>query len=171
MDQRGKKIGDEQRSYKNGTPRTNLTAGDLDDISHNRMLNDSVINSFQQMLKSQHIHAHGLQGPVLGLGLNFTICRNVLFVQILHYGNLHWVAISTYQGEVFLMDSLFNGRIVYHTKRQICSIANNEQDALKTIAPAAQQQPNGADCGAPTTASIPHRTINHQSTPNPTPPK
>ena len=46
MDQRGKKIGDEHRSYKNGTPRTNLTAGDLDDISHNRMLNGSVINSF-----------------------------------------------------------------------------------------------------------------------------
>ena len=47
MDQRGKEIGDEQRSYKNETPRTNLTAGDLGNISHNRMLNGSVINSFQ----------------------------------------------------------------------------------------------------------------------------
>ena len=105
MDQRGKKIGDEERSYKNGAPRTNLTAGDLDDISHNRMLNDSVINPLQQMLKSQHIHANGLQDPVLGQGLNFAIC-SVLFVQILHYGNLHWVAISAYgcnPGEVFLM--------------------------------------------------------------------
>ena len=47
VDQRGKEIGDEERSYKNETPRTNLTAGDLGNISHNRMLNGSVINSFQ----------------------------------------------------------------------------------------------------------------------------
>ena len=47
VDQRGKEIGDEQHSYKNETPRTNLTAGDLGNISHNRMLNGSVINSFQ----------------------------------------------------------------------------------------------------------------------------
>ena len=47
MDQRGKENADEMRSYKNQTPRTNLTARDLGDISHNRILNDSVINSFQ----------------------------------------------------------------------------------------------------------------------------
>ena len=132
VDQRGKKIGDEQRSYKNGTPRTNLTAGDLSDISHNRMLNGSVINSFQQMLKSQYIHANGLQDPVPGQGLNFAICCNVPFVQILHDVNLHWVAISTYgcNPEVLSMDSLFNGRIADHTKIQICSIVNYEQDVL-----------------------------------------
>ena len=61
VDQRGKEIGDEQRSYKNETPKTNLTAEDLGVISHNRMLNDSVVNSFQQVLKSQYIHANGLQ--------------------------------------------------------------------------------------------------------------
>ena len=132
VDQRGKKIGDEQRSYKNGTPRTNLTAGDLSDISHNRILNGNVINSFQQMLKSQYIHANGLQDPVLGQGLNFAICRNVPFEQILHDVNLHWVAISTYgcNPEVFSMDSLFNGRIADHTKIQMCSIVNYEQDVL-----------------------------------------
>ena len=89
VDERVKKIGDEQCFYKNGTPRINLTAGDLDDISHNRMLNDSVINSFQQMLESEYIHANGLQNPVLGQGLNFDICCNILFVQILLYGNLY----------------------------------------------------------------------------------
>ena len=89
VDQRGQKIEDKQRCYKNRTPRTNLTAEDLGDISHNRMLNDGVINSFQHMLKSQYIHANGLQDPALGQGLNFANCRNVLFVQILHDGNLH----------------------------------------------------------------------------------
>ena len=140
VDQRGQKIGDEQRSCKNGTPRTNLTAGDLSDISHNRMLNGSVINSFQQMLIS--IYSNGLQDPVLGQGLNFAICRNVPFVQILHDVNLHWVAISTYgcNPEVFSMDSLFNGRIADHTKIQICSIVNCEQDVLKIIVLPIQQQ-------------------------------
>ena len=52
------------------------------------MLNDSVINSFQQMVESEYIHANGLQNPVLGQGLNFAICCNILFVQILLYGNL-----------------------------------------------------------------------------------
>ena len=95
VDQRGKKIGDEQRSYENGAPRTNLTAEDLGNTSHKRMLNDSVIDSFQQMLKSQYIHGNGLQDPVFGRGLNLAICRDVSFVQI-HDENLHWVAISTY---------------------------------------------------------------------------
>ena len=113
------------------------------------MLNDSVINSFQQMLKSQYIHANGLQDPVLGQGINFAICRNVPFVQIVHDGNLHWVAISTCgcnPGEVFLIDSLFNGRIADHTKRQTCSIVNYDQAVLKIIALPVQQQSNGVDC-------------------------
>ena len=119
VDQRGKEIGDEQRSYKNETPRTNLTAGDSGVISHNRILNGSVINSFQEVLKSQYIHANGLQDSLLGQGLNFAICCDVPFVQILHHGNLHWVTISTYgcnPGEVFLMDSLFNGRFADQPK-------------------------------------------------------
>ena len=39
----------EDLSQKN--PRVNLTAGDLNDLSHNRMLNDNIIQTFQQMLK------------------------------------------------------------------------------------------------------------------------
>ena len=53
------------------------------------MLIDSVINSFQQMLKSQYIHAKGIQDLVLGQGLDFAIFPNVLFVQILIDGNLY----------------------------------------------------------------------------------
>ena len=58
-------------------------------------------------------------------------------MQILHDGNLHWVAISTYgcnPEEVFLMDSLFSGHIADHIKRQLCSIMNYEQDVSKITA-------------------------------------
>ena len=69
------------------------------------MVSESVINSFQQMLKSQYIQANGLQDPVLGQEPNFDVYRNLPFVQILHDGNLHWVAINPYgcnPSEVFL---------------------------------------------------------------------
>ena len=36
----------ENLSQKN--PKVNLTAGDLSDLSHNRMLNDNIIQTFQQ---------------------------------------------------------------------------------------------------------------------------
>ena len=37
VDQRGKRSGDEQRSFKNGAPRTNVATGDLGDIAHKRI--------------------------------------------------------------------------------------------------------------------------------------
>ena len=55
----------ENLSQKN--PRVNLTAGDLNDLSHNRMLNGKIIQTFQQMLKIQHPNANSLQDPVLTL--------------------------------------------------------------------------------------------------------
>ena len=35
--------------------RINLTAGNLSDLSHNRMLNDNIIQTFQQILKIQYL--------------------------------------------------------------------------------------------------------------------
>ena len=105
------------------TPRVNLTVGDLSDLLHNRMLNDNIIQTFQQMLKIQYPDANGLQDPVLGQALSFAVYQTTPFVQVLHDGSLHWVAISTYnckEGEIFLMDSMFRGRVAHKTKRQIC---------------------------------------------------
>ena len=51
--------------------------------------------------------------------------KSIPFVQVLHNGRMHWVATSTFgcnQDESYLKDSLFNGRIAEHTKKQICSI-------------------------------------------------
>ena len=44
----------------------NLTASDLSDLSHNRMLNDGTIQTFQQMLKIQ-------QDPALGQASIFAL--------------------------------------------------------------------------------------------------
>ena len=135
----------------NKTPRSTLTQIDLKDISENEMLNDdNVIHVFQRMMKEQYPDSNGLQDPVLGQKMHFNVFRNIPCVQVLHDGKLHWIAMSTYNcapGEVFLMDSLFSGRIADHTKRQICSILHCGKEALKINVLPVQQQSNGTDYG------------------------
>ena len=67
----------------------------MNDLSHNRMLNNNIIQTFQQMLKIQYPDANDLQDPVLGLKL--AAYQTIPFVQVLHDGSLHWIAISTYK--------------------------------------------------------------------------
>jgi Ulp1 family protease len=126
-----------------------LSHKDLLEISNGEMLSDKVINSFQHLMKTQY-NANGLQDTVLGQTLHYQIYRSEPFVQILHDGRIHWVVISTYgcnPGEVNLLDSLFNGRIADHIKRQICANLNFTGDQLKINVIPVQQQTNGVDCG------------------------
>ena len=110
--------------------RVNLAADDLNDLSHNRMLNDNIIQKLQQILKIKYPDANGLQDSVLGQALNFAVYQTIPFVQVLREGSLHWIAISTNngkEGEVFLMDSMFRGRVTHQTKRQVCSILSSNK--------------------------------------------
>ena len=61
------------------TPRVNLAVGDLSDLSHYRMLNDNIIQTFQQMLKIQYPDGNGLQDPVLGQALSFAVYQTTPF--------------------------------------------------------------------------------------------
>ena len=137
----------------------NISDEDLEDLRSNEMLSDNVINLFQNMIKRKFKDANGLQDTVLGQTLQFDVQRNKPFVQILHDGRFHWVAISSYgcqEGEIFLMDSLFSGRIANHTKRQICCILNCASDELKVKVLPVQQQTNGVDCGVFAVAFVYH---------------
>ena len=51
------------------------------------------------------------------------------------------------EGEVFLMDSIFGGRVAHQAKRQICSILNSEKKEWKIVALSVQQQSNTIDSG------------------------
>ena len=100
------------------------------------MLNDNIIQTFQQLLKIQYPDENGLQDPVLRQALNFAVYLTTPFVQVLHDGSLHWIVISTYnckEEEVFLMDNMFRGRVAHQTKRQICSILNSDKEELKIV--------------------------------------
>ena len=114
--------------------RCNLIQKDLSAISKNRMLNDNVINVFQKMLGRDIQNASGLQDTVLGQNLKFKPMPNTPFVQIIHAGRFHWVALSTYgcqEGKVFLLDSLFSGTITQKVKQQICQIMKCLSDTIK----------------------------------------
>ena len=132
------------------TLRKNLTARDLKSISNNQALNDTVIQVFQAMIQQQYPEMGGLQDPVLGTNLTFSIYQSKPFLQILYNGSFHWIAVSTYEcepGENYYMDSLFQGRIADKVKQQICSITHSSTDFLKIKVLLVQQKTNGVDCG------------------------
>ena len=70
-------------------PRVNLTVGDLNDLSHNRMLNNNIIQTFQKMSKNQCPDANDLQDPVLGQALN------LLFIKPFHLSRCWMMEVYT----------------------------------------------------------------------------
>ena len=131
------------------TPRCSLVYSDMKDISDSRMLSDNVVNVFQKMMEKQFPEANGLKDPILGQTLSFKVQKNKPFVQVLHDGKLHWIAISTYgcnESEVCYIDNLFKGRIADHTKQQISAILNCDLKHVKIKFLPVQQQSNRIDC-------------------------
>ena len=61
------------------------------------------------MMAKRYPWLKGLQDPILDQTMSFRRFQLQPFVQILHNGVTHWVAISTFNckpGEIMLMDSL-----------------------------------------------------------------
>eukprot|EP00794_Sanderia_malayensis_P011416 gene11416-12606_t len=93
----------------NPTLRSNITYQDLCSISGEKMLTSSSIYIFMEMLKRQHPNVRGLQDTLLAEKAAFKSLPNSEFVQILHDGKHHWVAVSTHgckPGEIIYMDKL-----------------------------------------------------------------
>ena len=69
------------------------------------------------MMKAQFKEVNGLQDPILGQSLNFSIMRDKPFVQVLHDGKMHWLTIVTYkckEGEINILDSrLYSMALAY----------------------------------------------------------
>ena len=96
------------------SPNCNASSDDLQDISAKQMLSDTFIHTMQKMITG----VCGLQDPVLGQNLSFDIQKASL-VQMLH--DAHWLSISTFGcsvGEVFLLDSMFRGKVKNHIIRK-----------------------------------------------------
>ena len=100
---------------------THLSKEDLKTISKKQMLTDSVINVLQKMLKKHFPDANGLPDPLLGQLLSYQIYQNTAFVQVIHNGRYHWLALSTYrckEGEIFVLDNKFTYYCQYKLKNK-----------------------------------------------------
>ena len=142
-------------------PRSALTYGDLKLMSNNRMLSNTIINAAQNIIHLQYPSIAGLQDTLLGQSFHskdakdqqsfhFKELPDQPFVQVLHDGDMHWLAISTINylpDEAFIMDSMFRRKINHHVQRQICSIMHCSMDTIKAMVLRLQQQTNGIDCG------------------------
>ena len=125
------------------------------------MLTDTIINAAQYIIHLQHPSIAALQKSLLGQSFHskdvkdqqsflFKELPDQPFVQVLHDGNIHWLEISRINclpGEVFIMDSMFRGKINHHVQRQICSIMHCSMNTIKATVLPLQQQTNGIDCG------------------------
>ena len=133
---------DDEEVDEKPLPRSAVVYGDLEPISNNRKLTDTIINAAQNIIHLQHPSIAGLQDTLPGQSFHskdakdqqsfrFKELPDQPFVQVLHDGNIHWLAISTINclpGEVFIMDSMFRGKINHHVQRQICSIMHCSMD-------------------------------------------
>ncbi len=145
--------------------RQHITAGDLRNVGHKKCLTGNLIVVIQKLLKDQYPDVGGLQDPLCGVRLRFRVCKEKPFVQILHDGSYHWVAISTVNckpGEVIYMDSLFTGKITQDIQRQICSIVRHEQETLSVKVIPVQQQKGSVDCGLFAMAFIQYILLNKE---------
>ena len=129
--------------YANDFPSLHITQSELKSLLDNEMISDVVINVAEKMMAKQHPWLKGLQDPILGQTMSFRQFQSQPFVQILHNGVAHRVAISTFNckpGEIMLMDSLFKGRVSVHIKKQICFIMNSKEREIKIKVAGVQQQ-------------------------------
>ena len=72
------------------------------------------------------------------------------FVQVLHDGRIHWIAVSTFncnEGEINLMDSPFQERVPHQSKQQLSALVNCRNKNIKINVLPVQKQTNGVDCG------------------------
>ena len=90
----------------------------------------------------------GLQSTLLSQTLAFDVMREE-FVQVLHSGGSHWLAVSTIgclPSTVKVYDSLYS-ELPIQTKEQICPLLASPEPVIDLIYVAVQKQQNGCDCG------------------------
>ena len=75
--------GDEEVTLTNyPTKRSDVTQGDLAELSNNQMLSDRIIYAMQKMIAKKYPMVQGLQDTILGQTLSFDVMKNRPFLQV-----------------------------------------------------------------------------------------
>ena len=114
----------------------------------NEWLNDSIMRAAQLCLRKQFPGFSGLKDPLLAAALKVR-CADEVFVQILHNGNGHWLAVSNKgcrEGTVSLYDSLHCIPSMA-IKKQVAALAFQKGNLLTIECMNVQKQLGASDCG------------------------
>ena len=117
-------------------------------LSDTALLDDSIINAAQKLLKKANPAMPGLQDVTCGLTMSFDVEPGE-FVQILHTGSGHWITVSNIgmkHAEVQVFDSMYK-HVPTMVKAQIASLLATEEPAIKMNMMDVQMQSGGYDCG------------------------
>ena len=116
-------------------------------LESDRWLNDRHISAAQCLLKRQYPHVDGLQDPILGSRLMFSVMHSE-GVQIIHLEK-HWICISTIgcqPGHVDVYDSLYS-TLSPSAVRQICNLLHSSERELTVRMRDIQIQSGHSECG------------------------
>ena len=108
-----------------------LTVEDEKVLLDGGWLSDRLVNAGQRLIQQAHSCVSGMQNVALGHTLAFDVMRGE-FVQVLHTGKGHWVAISTIgcqAAEVDIFDSMcpvLTGAL----QRQIAALLCTQHNAI-----------------------------------------
>ena len=81
----------------------------IENITNKRILSDNVINGFNIPFRRKFEHAGGLQDPLLGQTVQFSVMKNQIFLQISHNNRAHWIVFSIYNCK--------NGEVNYYNNK------------------------------------------------------
>ena len=128
-------------------PRLRLNDYDRSEITSWNLLNDKIINVFQELLSEKFTVVRGWQPPAVAaspLGYEFTRAPSV---QIHHNSQLHWLTSARTDAGIFVADSLHSQPTVA-TRRQLCDLyAGPSKPFLDVTYLPSQRQTNGTHCG------------------------
>lgn len=126
-----------------------LSSEELDLIvNKNVWLTDRHVGAACQLLKQKFPAMGGLQDPVLGSKLLFSVCKDK-FCQVLHDGGAHWLAVSNLyapDGSIDVYDSMYSAVNVNSTM-QAASIVLSEREYIEFRVKYFQRQTGSRDCG------------------------
>ena len=128
---------------------TNLLERDRDILLNPAgLLNDSIIDAAQKLLKQAFPALSGLQCVCCGLTMNFDIEPSE-FVQVIHNGRGHWLTISmigTSHPDVHVYNSMYHS-VGTFVKAQTAALLHTESPAIRLQFMNVQMQAGGYDCG------------------------
>ena len=125
-----------------------LKVQDKEILESGGWLNDRHIAAAQCLLKKQYPLIDGLQDPVLGSRLIFSVMLSE-GIQIINHHQKHWTCISTIgcqPGHVDVYDCLYS-TLSPSAVQQICNLLHTNQSKLTVRMQDVQIQSGGGDCG------------------------